>query len=83
MPHTLTRVNVTLPTELLQELEAVIGPRKKSAFIAQAIVETLARLRKEMLLKELEEGYSATREEGLALCKEFEAADLEGWDEDY
>jgi metal-responsive CopG/Arc/MetJ family transcriptional regulator len=83
MPQALTRVNVTLPSDLLQELEAVVGPRKKSAFIAEAIEANLARLKKEMLLKELEAGYTATREEGLALCKEFEAADLEGWGEEY
>lgn len=83
MPQTTTRVNVTLPADLLQELETVVGPRKKSSFIAQAIEESLTRLKKELLLKKLEEGYAATREEGLALCKEFEAADLEGWDEEY
>lgn len=31
------------------------------------------------LAEKLAEGYAATREEGLELCKEFEAADLENW----
>ena len=30
---------------------------------------------------ELEEGYVATRQESQELCREFEAADLENWDE--
>ncbi len=30
---------------------------------------------------ELQEGYAATRPENLELCREFEAADLENWDE--
>lgn len=33
------------------------------------------------LAEKLTEGYAATREEGLELCKEFEAADLENWGE--
>jgi hypothetical protein len=35
------------------------------------------------LASELERGYDAAREEGLELCKEFEAAGLEGWDDEY
>jgi len=33
------------------------------------------------LFERLEEGYSATRDEGLEISREFEAADLENWDE--
>lgn len=83
MPQASTRLNITLPSGLAQELDAAVDARKRSAFIAQAIEESLTRLKKQMLLRELEEGYSSTREEGLALCKEFEAVDLEGWDEEY
>lgn len=35
------------------------------------------------LAEELERGYEAVREEGREMCKEFEAADLEGWDDEY
>jgi hypothetical protein len=31
--------------------------------------------------KLLEEGYQASAKEGLTLTKEFESADLEGWDD--
>ena len=33
------------------------------------------------LEKQLEEGYRASAKESIALAREFEAADLEGWDE--
>ena len=31
--------------------------------------------------KQLEEGYKAAAKESIALAEEFEAVDLEGWDE--
>jgi hypothetical protein len=51
--------------------------------MAQTLEGSLARLKKQMLIKELEEGYSAAREQGLALCKDFGDVDLEGWGERY
>jgi hypothetical protein len=33
------------------------------------------------LEKQLEEGYQAAAKESIALAEEFEAVDLEGWDE--
>jgi len=83
MPHASTRLNVTLPAQLVQDLDAAVGPRRKSAFIARAVAESLERLMRQRLRKELEEGYAAAREQGAGLAREFEAADLEGWDEDY
>ena len=74
------RLNITLPENLVQELEKAAGPRKKSLFIAEAVKERLKRLEKEVLEKELEQGYRASREQGLDLATEFEACDLEGWD---
>ena len=59
----------------------VIEPRKRSRFIAAAIVERIEQRQKEKLEKDLEEGYRATRQEALAISKKFEIADLEGWDE--
>jgi len=75
------RLNITLPREVAESLNSLAGPRKRSRFIAEAIVERVERTRKARLEKELEEGYRATRQETLAFSNEFETADLEGWDE--
>ena len=83
MHLTNTRINVTLPPTLAEDLRQLVGPRGKSAFIARAIEESLAKLKKEALRRKLAEGYAARREENLAMAREFLAADLEGWDEDY
>jgi CopG family transcriptional regulator/antitoxin EndoAI len=75
------RLNVTLPKDLVIALNAHAGPRKKSQYIAKAIRRLLEQDRKEALDRALEEGYRNTAQEGLAISKEFEAADLEGWDD--
>ena len=83
MPASHARVNVTLPAQLLMELDEAVGPRKKSSFIAQAVQESLERLKRSRLEQALEEGYKARREESQAMARQFEHADLEGWGEDY
>lgn len=39
------RINVTLPRDLLDEIDRVAGTRRRSAFLAEAAREKLARLR--------------------------------------
>ena len=56
-------------------------PRKRSRFIADAVRQKLEQKEKEEMEKLLTEGYQAAAKEGLALTKEFENADLEGWDD--
>jgi len=75
------RLNITLPKELAQELNELTGPRKRSRFISEAIRQRIEQLKKEELEQILEEGYRANNRESLAHTKEFEAIDLEGWDE--
>ena len=75
------RMNITLPKEIVQALDELTGPRKRSRFISEAIRQRIEQLRNEELEKILEEGYQANKKESLALTKEFEAVDLEGWDE--
>ena len=77
----IVRLNITLPIEVAESLSRVTEPRKRSRFIAAAIVERIERRQKEKLEKDLEEGYRATRQEALAISKEFKTVDLEGWDE--
>ena len=81
MPADVVRLNITLPREVAESLNLLAEPRKRSLFIAEAIVERIERTRKARLAKDLEEGYQASRKESLALSREFEMADLEGWDE--
>jgi metal-responsive CopG/Arc/MetJ family transcriptional regulator len=78
---TIARLNITLPEELVVELNQIVGPRRKSRFIASTIRDRLNELRAERLREKLAEGYWARNQESSDLAKEFEAVDLEGWDE--
>jgi metal-responsive CopG/Arc/MetJ family transcriptional regulator len=75
------RLNITLPKKLLQSLDKLAGPRKRSRFIAEALENQIKKHEKAELEKLLVEGYRATEKEDAALAEEFEAIDLEGWDE--
>jgi len=75
------RLNITIPKDLLAALNEHTGPRKKSQFIARAIHEQIQKDRKAKLDAALIEGYQASKNESLALSHEFEAADLEGWND--
>ena len=75
------RLNITLPKKLVQSLDKLAGPRKRSRFIAEALENQIKQYDEAKLEKLLTEGYRATEKEDVALAKEFEAVDLEGWDE--
>ncbi len=77
----IVRLYITLPGELARTLNELAGPRKRSQFIADAIRARIKQMKKIELDRVLEEGYRAVAKEDLALGKEFETADLEGWDE--
>jgi len=81
MSTDIVRLNITLPKEVAESLNSITEPRKRSRFISAAIVERIERRQREKLEKDLEEGYRTTGQEALAVSKEFETADLEGWDE--
>jgi metal-responsive CopG/Arc/MetJ family transcriptional regulator len=57
-------------------------PRKRSGFIAEAVRQKIEQKEKEEMEKLLVEDYQAAAVESHALIREFESADLEGW-EDY
>lgn len=46
------RTNVILPRDLLEEIDSVAGPRRRSAFLAEAAREKLARLRFDQAAKQ-------------------------------
>ncbi len=75
------RLNITLPVKLSKKLDELVGPRKKSRFIAEALREKIQEIEHEQLQAALEEGYRATKKEGPAITEAFEVADLEGWDD--
>jgi metal-responsive CopG/Arc/MetJ family transcriptional regulator len=75
------RLNITLPKGLVEALNRVAEPRKRSLFIAEAVRQKIVQKEKEEMEKLLVEGYQAAAQESLALTKEFESADLEGWDD--
>ena len=75
------RLNVTLPKGLVEAMNRVTEPRKRSRFIAEAVRQKIKQKEKEEMENLLVEGYQATAKDSLALTKEFENADLEGWDD--
>ena len=75
------RMNITIPQELARQVDELTGPRKRSQFISEALKHRIDEIQREKAQKALEEGYKARKEEGHFITKEFEAADLEGWDE--
>jgi hypothetical protein len=54
------RTHVVLPTELVAEIDALVGARQRSRFIAQAAEQ---RLEHERLLRALEAGFGAWKDE--------------------
>ena len=75
------RLNVTIPKDLFIALSEHAGPRKKSQFIAHAIRKQIEQNQKQAIDKALEEGYRNTKQESVAIAKEFASADIEGWDD--
>ncbi len=75
------RLNVTLPKDLVNMVDRMTGAKKRSMFIAEAIEFKVKQTQKEILEKQLAEGYRACQKESLDISSEFEVADVEGWDE--
>ena len=75
------RLNIILPKDLIESLNQIAGPRNRSRMISESIREYIRQRKNAELEKQLEEGYRASAKENVAFTKEFEAVDLEGWDE--
>lgn len=71
MPN--TRLNVSLPPAIVDDIKALYGPRGISQFLEEAAQEKLAALKKERY-KGLIEGYQATAEQTVEVLKRFEAS---------
>jgi hypothetical protein len=68
-------LQLNIPEELEKELALV--PTDSESFILSAIREKIKTLHATNVNSLLAEGYKSTREEDLAIAKEFEAADFE------
>lgn len=77
----MVRLNISLPASINEELRKYTKARQRSRFIAKAIQLLLKQLKEEERKALLEEGYKATAVEGVQITREFEAADIENWDE--
>ncbi len=77
----MVRLNITIPEELARQLDELIGPRRKSQFITETLNERIKKIRRKELEEILEEGYKAREKESISIAREFEPADLDGWDE--
>jgi metal-responsive CopG/Arc/MetJ family transcriptional regulator len=75
------RLNITLPKGLVEAMNRMTQPRKRSGFIAEAVRQKIEQKEKEETEKLLVEGYQAAARESHSLTREFESADLEGWDD--
>ena len=75
------RMNISIPQELAYQVDQLTGPRKRSQFISEALKHRIEEIQGERSQKALEEGYKARKEESHSVTKEFQTADLEGWDE--
>jgi hypothetical protein len=77
----LVRLNLTLPKNIAKKLDLLAGSKGKSSFIAECLERRIAQIEEEKLKNLMAEGYQNTKAESLAFAQEFEAIDLEGWDE--
>lgn len=71
MPN--TRLNITLPTHIVDDIKAIYGQRGLSQFLEDAAREKLAEVKKKTY-KGLIEGYKSTAEETKSVLKKFEGA---------
>ena len=73
------KVTLTLPQELLDDIQALAPPRGQSRFIAEAVAYYITEKKRAALRAQLIAGYQATAAEALALNEELEAADQIDW----
>jgi CopG family transcriptional regulator / antitoxin EndoAI len=75
------RLNVTLPKDLVDSLRLIAEPRSRSRIISESLRAYIKEKQRADLDKLLVEGYRATAKESIVIAGDFEAVDLEGWNE--
>jgi len=71
MPN--TRLNITLPSAIVDDIKALYGQRGLSQFLEEAAREKLAEVKKKAFQGVIE-GYQSTAAETKEVLKKFEAA---------
>lgn len=71
MPN--TRLNITLPSVIVDDIKALYGQRGLSLFLEEAAREKLAEVKRNAF-KGVIEGYQSTADETREVLKRFEAA---------
>jgi len=70
----LARTNLTLPEELLREVDAVAGPRGRSRYVADAVAQ---RLKRDRLRRALDAAAGSLVRDGQAMSREEVSAWVE------
>jgi len=73
------KLNFTVPEDIAEALKARVSKRKRSAFVAAAVLGKLKELEQEQLTQALREGYQERRVEDVEVNREWERATIEGW----
>ena len=73
------KLNFTVPEDVAEALKACVSKRKRSAFVASAVLDKLKQLEQEQLRQSLVEGYQARRAEDTEVDQEWEGTTLEEW----
>jgi metal-responsive CopG/Arc/MetJ family transcriptional regulator len=66
------RLNITLPKDLVLSLDQVAGHRKRSEFIARAVLEKIEHIKVEEMEALLTEGYRTHQTESIAIVNDFD-----------
>ena len=70
-PTTSERINISIPIEVLKLLDEVVPPKKRSQFIAEAIMQYANDIKRLRLREQLKEGYLANAESDRQIAEEW------------
>jgi metal-responsive CopG/Arc/MetJ family transcriptional regulator len=73
------RINITLPIDLLEQLNTTVPPRGRSKFITNAVTEKL--LKNRVIHKELEKSLQLNHKFYEKEYEDWKALETEGWPE--
>lgn len=73
------RINITLPTETLQQLDELVPKGDRSRFIHAAIQAYVAHIQKEKLRQQLKEGAIRRADRDRQLADDWFALEEEAW----
>jgi Arc/MetJ-type ribon-helix-helix transcriptional regulator len=74
------KINFTIPVDLVNELQTQVKKSKRSAFVAEAIRDKLAQMKKQQLEHDLAEGYQARQVENARLAVDWADTAADKWE---